>query len=569
MKTIEYKVSYEKMISRLPGLFAYLEEDELGNMSLHKATDSSDGCWGKIVENIMLPNHVSLTVDGDVLLNGGGTYTFRTLIDYYYRYKDILESNDSFVEFIEKGIGKVEVPENKKGVATPKFVFLSNVKRLYNELVKMDRQCEFYEANKETLGEDKFLCCLCEKYKELGGDVFKNYIYGLIQTAEDIADEYYGYAQQGMTLDFDVDLVNTYQDYGIVTPYIPIWIPGKKYLKGDKVQYGSELYVCTKSTNGKWNEDSLSVIFDDESFEPVENGMKVFDGTLPYPIEGTTDSKLSDLRRLATYYSVDNIAEKPSNGYDWLFYYRVGDVVNIRTVNDSLGNVVKLSDFSQASKNGNDLAAYGDVIQSIVADKDKYEITFTYILGVHLKADGSYTIVLDDDRNELVKWNKFVWDGDEKTGIKYTETYNYEKGGDLDRLINGTFTLDGVSQTFNFDNYIGGMYDNMLTTYRFEFITYNNTFNYDKKIANQNVNIVSLLTDFSTSRNNFEEFTDSDYFREDYLNGITFQAKKVIDVNIQRGSTSVFDRHIAFGEIKTLDDMVTYKNSSFFRMTVG
>ena len=55
MKTIEYKVSYEKMISRLPGLFAYLEADDYGVVNLHRATDSLDGCWGKIVENIKIP----------------------------------------------------------------------------------------------------------------------------------------------------------------------------------------------------------------------------------------------------------------------------------------------------------------------------------------------------------------------------------------------------------------------------------------------------------------------------------------------------------------------------------
>ena len=105
MKTIEYKVSYEKMISRLPGLFAYLESDEFGNMSLHKATDSLDGCWGKIVENINLPSGVSLKD----ILHGGETYSFRTIIDYYYQYREELGEDDEFVKFIEKAIGKITV----------------------------------------------------------------------------------------------------------------------------------------------------------------------------------------------------------------------------------------------------------------------------------------------------------------------------------------------------------------------------------------------------------------------------------------------------------------------------
>ena len=62
MKTIEYKVSFEKMISRLPGLFAYLDSDDFGEVSLHKATDSIDGCWGKIAENNKLPSDVALRI---------------------------------------------------------------------------------------------------------------------------------------------------------------------------------------------------------------------------------------------------------------------------------------------------------------------------------------------------------------------------------------------------------------------------------------------------------------------------------------------------------------------------
>ena len=71
------------MITRLPGLFAYLGEDGYGNIVLHKATESLNGCYGKIVENIELPKNVNLEYDG-VKLNEGKVYSFRTLITYYY-----------------------------------------------------------------------------------------------------------------------------------------------------------------------------------------------------------------------------------------------------------------------------------------------------------------------------------------------------------------------------------------------------------------------------------------------------------------------------------------------------
>lgn len=617
MKTIEYKVSYEKMISRLPGLFAYLESDEFGNMSLHKATDSLDGCWGKIVENISLPSEVSLKD----ILHGGETYSFRTIIDYYYQYREELGEDDEFVKFIEKAIGKITVDFEGKTEMSPKFIYLANAKKLYNELVKMGKQCEFYEQNKEKFGTDEYLCCLCERYENIGGDKFRDYVGSLIPQAEEIAKKYLEYAKGNMVLDFDIDLTSTYQDFGIISPYVPIWIPGKRYFKGDKVQYDGELYICLKDNNGKWREDLLSIVFDDDdSFERIDGvfidgkytkktisniGEIWYDGesikhiaqnsdigntvnnynvnfNFPIGIEGTTDSKLTDLRRFVTYYNDDNIAERPANGYDWLFYYRKGEVVNIKTVNNKLGNVVKLSDLGDTSintddldscENKNDLAAYGDVIDKITANPDEHTITFTYIMGVHLKSESEPIFVYDDDNNKLIKWDKFVWDNDEnenkKIGIKYQETYNYEEGSDLDKLIKGKFTLEGVNETFTFEKYISGEYNKQLPTYKFEFITYNNSFNYNKTIAHQDVNIVSTLTDFEANRNSFEEYTESDFYREDYFNGITYQPKKNIDVNIQRGSTSVFDKHIAFGEIKTLEDMELFKNSSFFKMNIS
>lgn len=575
MKTIEYKVSYEKMISRLPGLFAYLESDEFGNMSLHKATDSLDGCWGKIVENISLPSGVSLKN----ILHGGETYSFRTIIDYYYQYREELGEDDKFVKFIEKAIGKITVDFEGKTEMSPKFIYLANAKKLYNELVKMGKQCEFYNQN----STDEYLCCLCKRYENIGGDAFKEYVGSLIPTAETIANEYLGYAKGNMVLDFDIDLTSTYQDFGIISPYVPIWIPGKRYFVGDKVQYDGELYICLKENNGKWREDLLSIVFDDDNFEKC--GVTEFNKVqydLPYTVKGTTDSKLTDLRRFVTYYNDDNIAERPANGYDWLFYYRKGEVVNIKTVNNKLGNVVKLSDLGDTSINTddlescedkNDLAAYGDVIDKITANPDEHTITFTYIMGVHLKSESEPIFVYDDDNNKLIKWDKFVQDNDEnenkKIGIKYQETYNYEEESDLDKLIKGEFTLEGVNETFTFEKYISGEYNKQLPTYKFEFITYNNSFNYNKTIAHQDVNIVSTLTDFEANRNSFEEYTESDFYREDYFNGITYQPKKNIDVNIQRGSTSVFDKHIAFGEIKTLEDMELFKNSSFFKMNVS
>ena len=920
MRTIEYKVSYENMISRIPGLFAYLDSNALGEVSLHHAYDSNCGCYGKIVENIKLPVGTSLIVDEKVLLEEGKTYTFRTIITYYYQYRDLFTKyvyikdetrvitveeyknldirkqnlykrhiDSEFIKFVERGIGKIEIPFEKynelinnsnlyisickdsnvitkeeyndlsekeranyhlkRNENVPKFLYLANVISLYNELVKMGKQCMFYQNNKEKFGNDKHMCCLCERYINMGGDDLRDYVGSLIEEYKEISDEYFDYAdnEKSMTLDFDIDLVSSYDDMGIMDSYITEWIPYKQYYKGDRVFYNGEIWHyqtdntgyfyedvagsiwrCKEDNTGYFYEDALKVVFSDKYFEKINNVFEKVDNQElvnieknTFKITGQTDSKLKDLRRFVTYMNDDNIGEKPENGYDWLFYYRIGNICNISTLNDDLGNILKLDGKPTASKDdGDELMAYGDVITNIKANKaeewipykqyyegdrvfyddsiwcckvdnkesefnaDNFEkveeiegwmpnqeyskgdrvfykesiwrctedntgqdvfseeyfekveentITFEYIINAHLIGNSaSYSSKLDEDKNVIHYWKDFT--PEENTGVKYTETYNYAEGSDLDKLIKGEFKLvpdyteegkaaiviylgkekiveeiedwipnkkyykndrvfydnsiwrctedntlfnkkyfeeveeieewtpnkkyykndrvfydnsiwrctknntvqsefnadnfeeiekikewttdkqyykndrvfyDGSiwrciknntiqsvfnkkyfkeikKEIFTFDDYVNGKYDDNLKSFKFEFITFNNELNYSKTIANQEVNITSILTDFEVFKNDNDEFMEVhsmneenlndkgiSMYRHDYFNGITYAPTKKIDVYIERGSTSCFQQHIAFSEIKTINDMTEYRNNSFFKINEG
>ena len=735
MRTIEYKVSYENMISRIPGLFAYLDSDELGEVSLHHAYDSNCGCYGKIVENIKLPKGINLIVDEKRLLEEEKTYTFRTIITYYYQYRDLFTKYvyktrtitveeyrnldarkqnlykrqiiNKFIEFVEKGIGKFEIPFDKynelvnnsklyvnickdnnvipkeeydvlskeqkknyrlkKNENVPKFIYLANVISLYNELVKMGKQCMFYQSNIENFGNDKHMCCLCERYINMGGDGLRDYVGSLIEKYKEISNEYFGYAdkENTMTLDFDIDLLSSYDDMGIMDSYIAKWIPYKKYYKGDRVFYDGSIWHyeedntgyyyedalggiwrCEENNTGYFNEDEMKVVFSDRYFKKIDNVFekidikyqniddktkiltseeyqkqynalendeeksefkskyKLYSQSLEditeentFKIKGQTDSKLKDLRRFVTYMNDDNIGEKPENGYDWLFYYRIGNICNISTLNDNLGNILKL-DGETASKieDGNDLMAYGDVITNITSKAEEKTITFEYIINAHLTSK-THSSKLDEDKNVIHYWKDFTYE--KNTGVKYTETYNYAEDSDLDKVINGRFKLvigytdEGEEiyddNEFTFSQYVNGKYDNNLKSFKFEFITFNNELNYYKTIANQEVNIVSTLTDFEVFKNDNDEFmevysmADDEFytenetqkqrgihmFRHDYFNGITYAPTKKIDVHVERGSTSCFQRHIGFSEIKTLNDMVEYRNGSFFKINEG
>ena len=662
MRVIEYNVSFENMISRIPGLFAYLESDEFGNVSLHKATDSLDGCWGKIVENIVLQVDFLLKEEeGETpILNENDVYSYRTIMSYYYQYLDEIKRNEKYTtteqgldspitqedyqklseddkkkykleknkfrEFVENGIGKIDVDFVGKTEMTPKFLYLSQVKSLYNKLVKMKKLCDWYYKTADSCNDrneieeedkDSNTCCVCERYCQMGGDAFKDYVGSLIQEAEKVASNYYDYALEAekgneekqiepkpMTLDFDIDLMSTYQDLGIMTPYAPQWMPGRKYYVGDNVEYDGELYVCTAENSGKWDNGYLAVLFDNNKFKKPSNFMKVFDNdgkpqdlTDKIEITGSTDSKLVGLRRFTTYYN-NGAAERPNDGYDWLFYYRIGNVSNITTINDDLGNIASYSAYQngeiEAATSGNNLMVYGDVITDITVETKPYlnivdgvrktkaeyalirdlqeklkyvfdpKITFKYVVDARLSATTAGQTA-DDDGNILYKWKNFM--PIDNTGIKYEESYIYEEGSDLDKLVNGELEIEEASPKPTFDDYIIGNFDKHLRSFKFEFITLNGTLNREKTISNQTAHITSILTDLTASRSDFNEFTNASLTREDFYNGITYKPTKDIDVHIERGSTSVFDKHISLGEIKTMEDMTEYKNSSFFKMT--
>ena len=48
MRTIKYTVSYEKLISRIPAMFAFVRINEQGTPSIVKATDGEQGNYGGV-----------------------------------------------------------------------------------------------------------------------------------------------------------------------------------------------------------------------------------------------------------------------------------------------------------------------------------------------------------------------------------------------------------------------------------------------------------------------------------------------------------------------------------------
>lgn len=585
MRTISYKVSYEKMISRLPAMFAYLDIDEQGTCKIVKATNGKQGDYGRIIANVFYNKNKVYKgeekpfeyecKDGTKLKITNGEKTYRTLIETYYkaiRDKE-WEREDGiytvpFLAFMEKGIGlkyvgwSEEVSKNEEcGVTTmkkfplaPDYIYLGEAKTLYNKIVQMKKQLIFWEEHTKLCAEDKkYYQRLKEEFEMRNGNKLIDELPKLIEEAEKVATEYLGYTSYindlgerkntNLTLDFNVNLVNTIKDLGLVTPYIEEWVAGKRYYEEDVVYhidgngYGMTWY-CKPSedkkdeferpyTEGFYEENTELIFFDDGSTitiggKDIDTPKNWIPQTLNWVdrnecfickkcgrvyeddgickcgneelikfykyykyvdeqegtkvIEGTCNSHLTSLRRFTTYLNRNDEVETPDNYTDWLWYYRKGLVMNREEKYDEMGNLAVMYGKEEGHFDGVEaiinegnsigdniimegdyavnLAAWGDVITNIEAENGEDgsgTITFTYWLGVHLKAK-------KDDRSEGMKWYSQDDDGNYKYyfkdfeadttspyganhGVKYTETYIYYKGNTSYEVI--TRFIDG------------------------------------------------------------------------------------------------------------------------------
>lgn len=518
MRTISYKVSYEKMISRLPAMFAYLDIDEQGTCKIVKATNGKQGDYGRIIANVYFKDDFKDgewvfehdCKDGTKLRIRKGEKTYRTLIETYYKAikdkewtrKENGEYEDPFLAFMERGIGlkyvglSEEVSENgecgvttiKKFPLAPDYIYLGEAKTLYNKMIKMKKQLIFWEEHTKLCAEDKkYYQRLKEEFEMRNGDNLINKLAELIKEAEEVATEYLEYTlkpdpsdnnkliETNLTLDFNVNLVNTIKDLGLVTPYIEEWVAGKRYYKEDVVYhidgngYGMTWY-CKPSeddkkdefgrpyTEGFYEENTELIFFDDGSTitiggEDIKTPKNWIPQTLNWVnkdeqegtkvIEGTCNSHLTSLRRFTTYLNRNDEVETPDNYTDWLWYYRKGMVMNREEKYDEMGNLAVMYgkeeghfDGVEAIINEGDsigdniimegdyainLAAWGDVITDIKAVNDREDggtITFTYWLGVHLKAKKDD--LSEGDKKTYVVKTPFVGIFDENYKIQFS-----------------------------------------------------------------------------------------------------------------------------------------------------
>lgn len=537
IRTIRYTAKYEDLISRIPGLFAYIELDDKGNSVLHKATDSPMGCYGKVIENVKYK---------------GKVYNYKELLNHYYN-NDI---SNELKDFVEKGIGKENVIfdtlDRKKQDLVPDFVYLALIKPLYGEMLKLRDKVNFYKNHLDNrdnidIETEESLDCVCKLYERHGGDGYLKFLGGLFSKVEAVSNEYFDYANEAINdknrlcLNYAVNLFSTVKDMGLVTPM--------------------------------------------ENINKVSK--KEYDGFI---LEGKTNSKLISLRRYEGYLNEFDVLETPPIGTDWLYYYRVGAVRNISTINDENGNIrCEVTELKNISKGDiiNDLYAFGDVIESIVPIEEDNCIKIVYWTDVHLKATVN-KVTKDDDGNYKVYYINFepdypsldsfdretiVSDTDNRHGTRYEEIYYYSPNENEDNI-------SSLIKNGEFNKYVNGDYDDKqanamdaqkIKKYeKYEFSINNNTLSYTQRVNNTDLELSCVMADYKTIC--IREVINKDGNQNDgaiisrlpFYESISYTPTEKIDVFIDRGSTSVFDRHIRLSEVKTLNDMLEYSNGSYF-----
>lgn len=547
MRKYKFTTCLEVYTSRVPSLFPYLEEGANGELVLKSAISSPQGSYGHIMPDFKVSG--SLVVDGKTIIKDNDVLSYYDMMQIYYQYKDV---DSTFIEWVDTALGKIDmtnvnIPED--AYLAPQQIYLASVPKMFKEYNALKKIHDFYEEqsseDKATIYQD--MCCTSQKYEDMGGDVIRGLLQENLHKATTLAAEYFNYADvKHTTVDYNLFLSNSVNDLGIFEQYKEEWVGGDEYFKGEIVVFDHDTYVCNKeTTTGTYDPNTNKINFDAENWKKATSEDVITDTV---SLESTdtgkyiTDSKLQSLRRFKTYLNMYDTEEIPSEGEDWLYFYRKGYITNISILTDELGNI---------QKEGDNLYAYGDAITDITRDTENNTITFEYIIGAQLTATESRRET-DDMGNEFVYYGEFNIDTNSDKGVRYKDVYTYTEES-------------GIGKMENFDDYITN--EDAVGLEKYPFLIYSNSKVVKDTIDFQSTAKIVPITELSTTyTHQAEDYEFNPLTRQDALVGITFQPKINADIYIDRGNNSAYERHLKLGEIKTMEDLENFQNNGFFNI---
>lgn len=290
-----------------------------------------------------------------------------------------------------------------------------------------------------------------------------------------------------------------------------------------------------------------------ETFMVWDNELLMYvvdpDSSSKYTIIGTADSQLKNLRSYSQYMNGNDYIEEPTATEDWLYYYKVGNFNASGSILwDNVGNIRRFTD-SMVSVGDyvNDLMAYGTVLTSISCDSEEKTLTFTYVVNGHLKARLA-EVSVDNDGNEIFRYDTFEYDTDDSHGIVYTEKHPYNDP-DIDELVsNGDFDafVEGRKEYIN----------NYMAKYGYKkFVFSTDAVLSSVNIGNYTYDTPSVVSEFSETVENEPDYIYQPLFKKDYFTGYAYEPNVDASVDIQRGNAASYERHIRLSESKTVEDI--------------
>lgn len=273
----------------------------------------------------------------DILIENK-VYSYRTLMNHYYNYRNILHKTNPFIMFIERGIGRIVVDRRALGLddyerypLVPDVIYYSEARDLANNYYNLARLCDIYNQmirqNQDFY--DYEMCCQCTKYEQMGGDIMLNYLNTLESEAVTISENYFWYAIEDAgtmtpyggypSSNIDFSIRQEYCDLGYMSSYINEFIPGNRYYHGEYLTYNGETYIVQLNRYIPDSNENYPFILTNGRYMKLDDNDGAYREVLFYYYVG--DEPLEEV-----------IAELPTEYYGVVynehFYNREGDITN-------------------------------------------------------------------------------------------------------------------------------------------------------------------------------------------------------------------------------------------------
>lgn len=500
MEKIRKSVCREAFTCRDRGLFAFLSYSGGGAVAV-RGDSAPDGDLGMVVCPVRIPEDAA--VEG--VVSEGDILSYRDLKRMYERLRDDAAAK-AFVDFFETGLGLVCVDCKASGHLVPDKVWLSETRDMYAEMVALSRRARVRCGGEMPVSAKD----AAARYEDMGGDEMLEFLAGCMAAAASVAERYLGYAvPDAPVLSFDMFFGESVSDVG----YREMPLPG----------------------GGEGGES----------------------GT----VNARAGSRLYSLRRADGFVDECGDSSEPGHGEDWLFYYRIGAMADCNVRVDGDGNIALLDPDEGRAPDGREdnLDAFGTVLSDIRRDKDERTVTFEYYDAAHLVAD-----VVSAEADELgvvhYSYGPFSVDAS-RYGVRYTETYRYEKDGDIDRLNDNEFSryVNGEEVLDEHDGGAGGL----------------------SKYVKGVMSTGGYMPEDSIGRGSGGDtvVADIEYVRaragespeavpsvpRDYMANVSFRPSVESLVFVDRGNAGFNERHMRLAEARGVDDLERSQAGSFFR----